>query len=149
MFHPAIRPTVSGAGTHRIRLGIAALLAAALSVLAVTVTTEPAHALRRRSNGMRYTRAPYPGIGTAPAMEAAISVTWPDTLERQALNVAWCESKGSAHARNGQYRGHFQMGRNEWKRFGNGDPYNPVDNAAAAYRYYAYAGSWRPWECQP
>ena len=41
------------------------------------------------------------------------------------------------------------IGRTEWKRFGSGDPFNAVDNAAAAFRYYSYAGSWRPWECQP
>ena len=140
--HPAFHRT------RRARIAAAAVLAAVLSVGAITVLPEPAQAIRR-SNGMRYTRAPYPGPGTAPAMEAAIAVTWPDRLERQALNVAWCESKGAAHARNGQYRGHFQMGRREWQRFGSGDPFNPTDNAAAAYRYYSYAGSWRPWECQP
>jgi len=98
---------------------------------------------------MRYVRAPYPGAGTAPMMEAAIRSTWPDQLEREAMNVAWCESRGEASARNGQYRGHFQMGRSEWARYGAGNPYNPVDNAAAAYRYFQAAGSWRPWQCQP
>lgn len=101
------------------------------------------------AGGMRYVRAPYPRMGTAPTMEAAIRITWPDHLERQALNVAWCESRGKASARNGQYRGHFQMGRREWARYGAGNPYNAVDNAAAAYRYFRSAGSWRPWECQP
>ena len=136
-------------GARRVRALLASALALMVSCSAVAIAEKPASALRRRANGMRYTRAPYPGVGTAPAMEAAISVTWPDGLEHQALNVAWCESKGSAHARNGQYRGHFQIGRSEWKRFGSGDPYDAVDNAAAAFRYYSYAGSWRPWECQP
>ena len=136
-------------GARRVRALLASALAVMVPCSAVAIAEKPANALRRRSNGMRYTRAPYPGVGTAPAMEAAISVTWPDGLEHQALNVAWCESKGSAHARNGQYRGHFQIGRSEWKRFGSGDPYDAIDNAAAAFRYYSYAGSWRPWECQP
>ncbi len=149
MRQPRFRRTRSGSGARRPRVAVAVLLAATLSYAVVAVTAEPAHAFRRRSNGMRYTRAPYPGLGTAPAMETAIATTWPDNLERQALNVAWCESKGSADARNGQHRGHFQIGRSEWKRFGSGNPYNPTDNAAAAYRYYAFAGSWRPWECQP
>jgi hypothetical protein len=98
---------------------------------------------------MRYVRSPYPGVGTAPAMEDAISTTWPARLHRQALNVAWCESRGRAGARNGQYKGHFQIGRSEWQKFGNGDPYDAVSNSAAAYRYYAAVGSWRPWQCQP
>jgi hypothetical protein len=70
-------------------------------------------------------------------------------LRAQALNVAWCESRGVPTARNGQYKGHFQIGRAEWNRFGSGDPFDPVSNSAAAYRYYAYAGSWRPWQCKP
>ena len=100
--------------------------------------------------GMRYVRAPYPGDGTAPSMEQAIAATWPSHLHREALNVAWCESRGRASARNGQYKGHFQMGSSEWRRYGNGSPFNALDNSAAAYRYYrAVGGSWRPWQCQP
>ena len=149
MVHPATPRILRQVCDRRVQALLAAALAVMLACGAVAIAETPANALRRRSNAMRYTRAPYPGVGTAPALEAAIAVTWPDGLERQALNVAWCESKGSAYARNGQYRGHFQIGRSEWKRFGNGDPYNAIDNAAAAFRYYSYAGSWRPWECQP
>jgi hypothetical protein len=99
---------------------------------------------------MRYVRAPYPGRGTAPSMESAIQATWPARLHRQALNVAWCESRGRASARNGQYKGHFQMGKSEWRKYGNGSPFSAVGNSAAAYRYYRAAGkSWRPWQCQP
>jgi hypothetical protein len=97
---------------------------------------------------MRRVRAPYPGSGKAPGMEAAIRATWPAALHRQALNVAWCESRGKASARNGQYKGHFQIGRKEWAKFGSGNPYNAVSNSAAAYRYYKKAG-WGPWECKP
>lgn len=104
---------------------------------------------RHYANGMRRVRSPYPGGGTAPAMEAAIRQTWPESLHQAAFNVAWCESRGRATARRGSHLGQFQMGRSEWQRFGNGDPYDPTANAAAAYRYYAYVGSWRPWECQP
>ena len=99
--------------------------------------------------GMRYVRSPYPGLGTAPSMETAITVTWPTGLHRAALNVAWCESRGRASARHGQYKGHFQIGRSEWQKFGSGDPFNAVENSAAAYRYYRAVGSWRPWQCQP
>jgi hypothetical protein len=99
--------------------------------------------------GMRYVRSPYPGSGTAPGMEQAIRSTWPSKLHRAAMNVAWCESGGRAGARNGQYKGHFQIGRSEWARFGAGSPFNAIDNSAAAYRYYRAVGSWRPWQCQP
>ncbi len=119
-------------------------LAACVAAAGVVVGASPAHA------GMRYVRAPYPGEGTAPNMEEAIAATWPSHLHGQALNVAWCESGGRASARNGQYKGHFQMGSSEWRRYGNGSPFNAVDNSAAAYRYFvAVGGSWRPWQCQP
>jgi hypothetical protein len=102
-----------------------------------------------QADAMRRVRAPYPGRGTSPGMEAAIRSAWPARLHRQALNVAWCESRGRASARNGQYKGHFQMGRREWAKFGRGgNPYNGHHNAAAAYRYYRVAG-WGPWECRP
>jgi hypothetical protein len=102
-----------------------------------------------QADAMRRVRAPYPRTGTAPAMEAAIRSAFPAHLHRQALNVAWCESRGKANARNGQYKGHFQIGRREWATFGKGgNPYNAHHNAAAAYRYYKVAG-WRPWECKP
>jgi len=127
------------------------ILACVLS-LSVPTVAQAANAksrVRRTSASMRYVRAPYPGNGTSPGMEAAISAAFPLALHREALNVAWCESRGQASARNGQYRGHFQMGRNEWKRFGSGDVYDPYDNSRAAYRYYRSVGSWRPWQCQP
>ena len=98
---------------------------------------------------MRRVRSPYPGPGTSPRMEAAIASTFPAALARQALNVAWCESRGLASARNGQYRGHFQIGASEWRTYGSGDPYNAEDNSRAAYRYYLAVGSWSPWQCQP
>lgn len=122
--------------------------------LTVGAHSPGANAFSRRarhhySGGMRRVRAPYPGDGTAPAMEEAIRLTWPESLHRAAFNVAWCESRGRATARRGSHLGHFQMGRTEWQRFGTGSPFDPTDNAAAAYRYYVYIGSWRPWECQP
>ena len=101
----------------------------------------------RRSSGMRRVRVGY--RGSAPSMEAAIRQTWPRHLQTAAMNVAWCESRGRSSARNGQYRGHFQIGRKEWAKFGRGNPFNPIDNSAAAYRYYRAVGSWSPWECQP
>jgi hypothetical protein len=117
-------------------------LLTAITLGAVAVAEGEAAAMRR-------VRAPYPRMGTAPGLEAAIRANWPAHLHRQALNVGWCESRGKANARNGQYRGIFQMGRREWATYGRGgNPFNSHHNAAAAYRYYKVAG-WRPWECRP
>lgn len=118
-------------------------------ILLSIITAISTVALSPQAEAMRRVRKPYPRIGTAPAMERAIRSTWPANLQRQALNVAWCESSGKAHARNGQYRGHFQIGRQEWAKYGKGgNPFNGHHNAAAAYRYFRAAG-WAPWECRP
>lgn len=125
---------------------VLAVVALVASLCATEIVTRPTAAVA----AMRYVRVPYPGEGTAPGMERAIEATWPSHLHREALNVAWCESRGRASARNGQYKGHFQMGSSEWRRYGSGSPFDPIGNSAAAYRYYrAVGGSWRPWECRP
>ena len=101
--------------------------------------------------GMRRVVKPWPGPGSRPAAEAAIADTWPDQLQRQALDVAWCESRGDATAKNRYgFKGLFQMGAREFRKYGSGnDIFDAHDNAAAAFRYYVDAGGWRPWECQP
>lgn len=86
--------------------------------------------------------------GSNPKLEEVIAATWPVELVDEALDVAWCESRGKPAARNGQYMGIFQMGRREWAKFGKGSPYDPIANSQAAYRYFKVAG-WKPWECQP
>lgn len=63
-----------------------------------------------------------------------------------ALNVAWCESTLRTTARNGQYRGMFQMGSSERARFGHGR--TAMKQARAAKRYHNLSG-WRPWACSP
>ena len=65
---------------------------------------------------------------------------------RNALRVAWCESRYRPNAQNGQYRGVFQMGSYERSKFGHGN--STLSQARAALRYYKIAG-WRPWECKP
>lgn len=66
----------------------------------------------------------------------------------QALRVAWCESRFDVWARNGQYRGLFQMGAVERATFGDG--IGAWAQSRAALRYFREAGySWRPWTCQP
>lgn len=66
----------------------------------------------------------------------------------QARKVAWCESRYSRHAQNGQYLGLFQMGSSERARFGHGETF--LEQARAAYRYFVASGrDWSPWQCRP
>jgi len=66
----------------------------------------------------------------------------------EALRVAWCESRFDTEARNGQYRGIFQMGSWERRRWGHGR--TALAQARAAHRYFVVTGKdWSPWECKP
>jgi hypothetical protein len=66
----------------------------------------------------------------------------------QALQVARCESGYSVDARNGQYRGLFQMGASARQLFGHGE--TALQQARAAYRYFVRSGrDWSPWSCKP
>jgi hypothetical protein len=65
-----------------------------------------------------------------------------------ALQVARCESGYQTGARNGQYRGLFQMGSSERQLFGHGA--SALVQAKAAYRYFVRSGKdWSPWSCKP
>lgn len=66
----------------------------------------------------------------------------------QALSVAWCESRFSIWARNGQYLGLFQMGSSERATYGHS--WTALGQSQAAYRYFVASGSdWSPWACKP
>jgi hypothetical protein len=66
----------------------------------------------------------------------------------EALRVARCESNLNPKARNGQYRGVFQMGHNERKTYGHGP--GVWAQSFAAYRYFVRSGrDWSPWACRP
>jgi hypothetical protein len=66
----------------------------------------------------------------------------------QALSVAWCESRHSTRAVNGQYLGLFQMGSYERQLFGHGR--TARQQALAAHRYFVLSGrDWSPWSCKP
>ena len=66
----------------------------------------------------------------------------------QALRVAWCESRFSTTAQNGQYLGLFQMGSFARARYGHGT--DAWTQSEAAFRYFADSGfSWGPWSCKP
>jgi hypothetical protein len=64
-----------------------------------------------------------------------------------AIDVAWCESRLTTTARNGQYLGLFQMGSYERRLFGHGD--TAYEQAKAAHRYFVLSGrDWSPWGCR-
>lgn len=66
---------------------------------------------------------------------------------QEALAVAWCESRLSTSAQNGQYLGLFQMGSYERRLFGHGE--SARDQAVAAHRYFVRSGrDWSPWACR-
>jgi len=65
----------------------------------------------------------------------------------EAIGVAWCESRLTTTARNGQYLGLFQMGANERRLFGHGSTAHA--QALAAHRYFVVSGrDWSPWGCR-
>jgi len=65
----------------------------------------------------------------------------------EAVAVAWCESRLSTSAQNGQYLGLFQMGSYERRLFGHGS--SARDQAVAAHRYFVRSGrDWSPWSCR-
>lgn len=66
----------------------------------------------------------------------------------EAVSVAYCESRLSVFARNGQYLGLFQMGDYARSRYGHG--WDAWTQSRAAYRYFVDAGKdWSPWQCRP
>ena len=67
---------------------------------------------------------------------------------RDAVRVAWCESRLDPRAVNGQFRGVFQMGAAERRRYGHGP--TVAAQSWAARRYFVASGSdWSPWSCKP
>ncbi|MEZ5098260.1 MAG: hypothetical protein R3C15_00275 [Thermoleophilia bacterium] len=82
------------------------------------------------------------------------------SAERQAIRVAWCESRWDPRTRSGQYVGLLQLGSSERAQYGVG-PYRSRDSGTAAratnleqarsgYRMFRAAGrSWSRWQCRP
>ena len=67
---------------------------------------------------------------------------------KQAVDVAWCESRLQTTAQNGQYVGLFQMGSSERRLFGHGS--TAYRQAVAAHKYFVQSGrDWSPWSCKP
>lgn len=70
-----------------------------------------------------------------------------DSYCDEAVAVAWCESRLTTTAQNGQYRGLFQMGSYERSLFGHGATAH--QQATAAHRYFVLSGrDWSPWGCR-
>ena len=66
---------------------------------------------------------------------------------QEAVAIAWCESRLSTRAENGQYLGLFQMGSHERRLFGHGE--TARGQAVAAHRYFVRSGrDWSPWSCR-
>jgi hypothetical protein len=101
----------------------------------------------RRAVARRHARRLARRLATAPP-RVAICHVFGRRYCRQALAVAWCESRHSTRAENGQYRGLFQMGSYERQQFGHGRTAHA--QAKAAHRYFALTGrDWSPWSCKP
>jgi hypothetical protein len=83
-------------------------------------------------------------LATLPPRKAICTVF--GSYCEQAVAVAWCESRLTTTAENGQYRGLFQMGSYERSLFGHGRTAH--DQARAAHRYFVRSGrDWSPWAC--
>lgn len=66
----------------------------------------------------------------------------------EAVRVAQCESGLSTRAKNGQYRGVFQLGSSERATYGHGK--SAYAQSVAAYKYFVASGrDWSPWTCKP
>lgn len=88
-------------------------------------------------------RARIEGIGPTLAIRLVFG-----SYAEEALRVAWCESRYSTAATNGQYLGLFQMGSYARSRYGHSS--SALGQAQAAYRYFLASGrDWSPWECKP
>lgn len=87
----------------------------------------------------------------APASSMPIPLVICDVFGRacaDALQVSYCESRWRPWARNGQYRGIWQMGSRERHIYGDGP--DALTQTRAAYRYFIASGKdWSPWSCKP
>jgi multidrug resistance efflux pump len=87
-------------------------------------------------------------VQAAASPRAAICDVFGGRYCRQAVAVAWCESRLTTTAQNGQYLGLFQMGSYERRLFGHGATARV--QAEAAHTYFVRSGrDWSPWSCKP
>jgi hypothetical protein len=143
------RGTIRFFQSHRTRMGSREHGPVAREALArakrrlARVSTEAVH--YRRLIQRRDARREGRRLATAPPRVAIRTVF--GRYSGQALAVAWCESRLTTTARNGQYLGLFQMGTNERRLFGHGEGAHA--QALAAHRYFVRSGrDWSPWSCR-
>ncbi len=123
------------------------LVTSTLLCLALVVgIAQLAKAEHTQSKATRLAASSVPPRGT-PAKRAWIIHRVFGSSGAAAVRVAMCESGLRPWARNGQYRGMFQMGSSERARFGHDDR-NAWVQSRAARRYFLIAG-WSPWACKP
>ena len=86
--------------------------------------------------------------------QAMIVTTWPADLHDQALDIAYCESRGRPLAIGAAGEiGLFQIMPGYWQSFcaehaAPGDLYDPVQNSRCALAIWQRSG-WQPWSCRP
>ena len=122
-----------------IRLAFLPLALAAAAIILYAAATADAHYKPGKHNTRHAINLAW--CGRSNAYCGASSEAW---------QVAGCETGGtfSTWARNGQYRGLFQMGAHERATYGHGR--DPWSQAFAAHRYYVLSGrDWSPWTCKP
>jgi hypothetical protein len=112
--------------------------------LAIVVSTKlrrlDAHASRRATRRVAALRS-------APPRKAICAVFGARHC-RDAIAVAYCESRLTTTASNGQYLGLFQMGSTARRTYGHGT--SPYAQAKAAHAYFVSSGrDWSPWSCKP
>jgi hypothetical protein len=143
------RGTIRFFATHRSLLSSGDQRAIAREAL-VTATRRLARATRevayyRRLIQLRDERREARRLAHAPPRVAIRAVF--GRYAEEAVNVAWCESRLTTTAENGQYLGLFQMGASERRLFGHGDTAH--QQALAAHRYFVRSGrDWSPWSCR-
>lgn len=78
-----------------------------------------------------------PEVDTAIQEAAKANHLDPNTMRAVASIESSMNPEANRHS-NRQYKGLYQLGREEWARYGSGDIYNPSDNARAAGRLFAH-----------
>ena len=120
-----------------------ALVAGTIFTASPALATTPTEPARAEHDAARTVpRPPY-------KVRRAINHFWGSQYRQgQARRVAYCESRYSTYATNGQYLGIFQMGSYERATYGHGS--TAWAQARGAHRYFVASGrDWSPWQCSP
>jgi hypothetical protein len=106
-----------------------------------------AHTMRQIAELRRAIRVRKERLLTGAPPKAAICGVFGGDC-KEAVAVAWCESRLRTTAHNGEYLGLFQMGSFAREVYGHGPTARA--QAVAAHRYFVSSGrDWSPWSCKP